>query len=266
METNDLNETGKTLWNQKAQFWDALHGERGNRFHQELVSPSVETLLDEISGKRILDIGCGSGPMARRLAELGAQVTAVDFSKALIQLAQTRGTPSGKTIKYRVMDATDENVLLTLGTNQFDAIVSTMALMDIPDIHPLFRAAGQLLTPDGCFVFATAHPAFFSNNSGFISEMNEIDGKAVYAHSLKITHYLDLPPQKGVGAPNEPAPHYYFHRPLHELFGAAFANGFVLDALLEPAFTLKPDETPRPLSWTGLTQIPPIIAGRYKLK
>ena len=264
MNKQSLNEEGKSLWNKKAVFWDQLHGEEGNQFHRELVSPAVEVLVGDVKGKRVLDIACGSGQMARRLAALGAEVTAVDFSAALIKMAQKRGTPEGTPIEYRVVDATDEAALLALGENHYDLLVSTMALMDIPDLEPMFRAAYQNLKAEGIFVFATAHPAFFSNNTGYLSEMNEIDGQAVYTHSLKVTHYLELPPQKGVGAHNEPAPHYYYHRPLSELLDYGFRNGFVLDALREPGFAKTEPQNVRPLSWTAMWQIPPVIVGRFK--
>ena len=47
--------------------------------------------------------------------------------------------------------------------------------------------------------------------------------------------------------PDEPEPHWYFHRPLHELFGAFFQAGFVLDALEEPALATQDTESPRAL-------------------
>jgi len=265
MDLKQLNQEGQVLWNQKAAFWDNLHGDFGNRFHQELVSPRVESLLELLPGRRILDIACGSGQMSRRLAALGCRVIAVDFSEELISLAKKRGTPKGTPIHYQVMDATDEAGLLSLGGQQFDHLLCTMAFMDIPDLNPLFRAAQKLLKPNGSFVFATAHPAFFSNNPGFISEKNEVDGKTVFTHALKITNYLSLPPMKGVGAPNEPTPHIYYHRPLHELLGVAFQHGFVLDALLEPGFEPPEPEDARPLHWTTLWQMPPVLAGRFKL-
>src|SRR5688572_1611974 len=122
-----LNEEGRELWNQKAEFWDNLHGEEGNRFHRELVSPAVERLLNLQAGEKVLDVACGSGVMARRLAALDGKVTATDFSSALIERAKLRGQAAGEPIQYNVVDATDENALLALGGGQFDAIVCTMA-------------------------------------------------------------------------------------------------------------------------------------------
>src|SRR5262245_12952222 len=107
MDAKRLNDEGRELWNQKAKFWDELHGDKGNRFHQELVSPAVERLLNLQAGERVLDIGCGNGVLARRLAELGGKVMAIDFSAELIELAKGRGGD----IDYRVVDATDEAAL-----------------------------------------------------------------------------------------------------------------------------------------------------------
>ena len=251
-------------WNQKAEFWDNLHGERGNRFHRELVSPSVERLLDLQSGERVLDVACGSGVLARRLAELGASVTAVDLSEAFIERARARGQKSGTPIDYQAVDASAEDALLTLGAGAFDAITCTMALMDMAEIAPLFRAAAKLLKTNGRFVFATMHPAFNSNNPIFLAEMEDIDGTVQTRYYVKIGAYLSLPPTLGSGAPGEPVPHTYFHRPLHELLGAAFAAGLALDGIEEPAFTPQKEDEDR-LKWYNFAQIPPVFAGRLRV-
>jgi 2-polyprenyl-3-methyl-5-hydroxy-6-metoxy-1,4-benzoquinol methylase len=261
-----LNDEGRELWNQKAEFWDRLHGDEGNLFHRRLVSPAVERLLALKPGERVLDVSCGSGVLARRLAALGGRVTAVDFSSALIEKARWRRQPSGEPIRYNVVDATDEEALAALGEGQFDAVVCTMALMDMPVIAPLYRAVRRLLQPAGRFVFATSHPAFNSNNPVFVAEMADHDGRLESSYALKITAYLDIPPTKGTGAPNEPTPHYYYHRPLYQLLGEAFAVGLVLDGLEEPGFGPADANPSRPLSWGSMWQMPPIMAGRMRPK
>lgn len=260
-----LNDEGRDLWNQKAAFWDSLHGDEGNPFHRHLVSPAVERLLGLKKGERVLDIACGSGVLARRLASLGGEVIAVDFSDRFIACAQKRGQTAGEPIHYQVLDVTDEKALMTLGEGTFDAVVCTMALMDMPVITPLFRAVSRLLKASGRFVFATAHPAFNSNNPVFVAEMADNEGTIRINYGLKIEGYLDVPPTKAAGAPGEPAPHYYYHRPLHELLGEAFAVGLVLDGLEEPSFGPEQADPARPLSWTDLWQIPPVLAGRMRL-
>lgn len=251
-------------WDQKAEFWDQLHGDDGNRFHRELVSPAVERLLALRPGEQVLDIACGSGVLARRLASLGANVTAADFSPALIERAKARKQVRGNPVAYQVVDATDEHALAALGEGAYSAVTCTMALMDMPEIAPLYRAVARLLKPGGRFVFATAHPAFNSNNPIFIAEMEDKDGRLERVNALKIKAYLDVPPALAVGAVGEPSSHTYYHRPLSELLGEAFKAGLVLDALEEPAFSPPPGEPLQPLSWYGFPQIPPLIAGRMR--
>ncbi len=256
-----LNDEGRALWNSKAQFWDALFGDSGNLFHRRLVEPAVLQLLGLQPGEAVLDICCGNGVLSRRLAQLGGRVTAIDFSEEMLRLARQRGGA----IDYQLVDATDAAALLQLGSRRFEAITCSMALMDIPVIEPLLRAASQLLGAGGRLVFATAHPAFNSNNPIFLHEKEDQAGVVSEHYSLKIRGYLDLPPVKGAGAPGEPAPHYYYHRPLSELLGAAFAAGFALDGLLEPAFTAADVAQLERLSWQKYTQIPPVLCGRLRL-
>lgn len=265
MNIKQLNEEGRELWNQKAQFWDQLHGDAGNRFHRCLVEPSVLQLLDLRPGEAVLDIGCGNGALTRRLAELGGSITAIDYSDGMLDTARAWGTGPADNIDYRLVDATDVDALLQLGLARFDAIVCSMALMDIPIVEPIFRASSQLLRSDGRFVFATMHPAFNSNNPVFFHEKEDRDGTVFDLYGIKIREYLDVPPVKGSGAPAEPVPHYYYHRTLSELLGEAFAAGFVLDALLEPSFAPEDAENSVNLSWYKIWQIPPVLSGRLRL-
>ncbi len=260
MDSKSLNDEGRLLWNQKAEFWDDLFGDWGNQFHRRLVEPSLLQLLQLKAGEAVLDVGCGNGVLARRLALLGAQVTACDFSEEMLRLARARGGE----IDYRQIDATDEDALLQLGEGQFDAVTCSMALMDIPEIEPLYCAARRLLRADGRFVFATMHPAFNSNNPIFIHEKEDRDGIVTECFALKLRAYLDMPPVLGAGAPGEPTPHYYYHRPLGELLRPAFRAGFLLDGLLEPAFSEDDAEDSGSLSWSDFSQFPPVLACRLR--
>lgn len=266
MDTKKLNDEGRELWHNKAEFWDELHGDEGNLFHRILISPSVERLLNLQEGERVLDMGCGNGTLARRLAELGGKVVAFDFSAELIKLAKSRSQPSGDLIDYHVIDATDEEAMVALGDGQFDAITCTMTIMDVPTVVPMFQAVARLLADGGRFVFASAHPAFNSNNPIFVHEMIDTDGEVAHHYAVKMRTYLDMPPVKGGGAPNEPNPHYYYHRPLHKLLGSAFEAGLVLDGIEEPAFAPEDAQINDRLSWHKLSQIPPVMAGRFRLK
>jgi SAM-dependent methyltransferase len=163
-----------------------------------------------------------------------------------------------------VIDATDEASMVALGVGQFDAITCTMALMDVPTVAPIFRAVSQLLKDDGRFVYVTAHPAFNSNNPIFVHELIDTDGQVDHYYAVKLRDYLDVPPIKGAGARGEPNPHYYYHRPMHELLGIAFESGLVLDGLLEPAYPRDNAGKTERLIWDNLWQIPPVMTGRLR--
>lgn len=252
-------------WDAKAAFWDQLMGAEGNRFHRELVSPVIERLLALRPGEQVLDVACGTGILARRMAALGANVTAVDYSQGMLARAQSHDQLRGNPVVYHQVDVTDEAALTNMGEGVFSAVTCSMALMDIPELMGLFRGIVRLLKPGGRFVFATAHPAFNSNNPVFGAEIADLDGELVTSYFLKIAGYLDVPPALAVGARDEPNPHTYFHRPLSALLAPAFSAGLVLDALEEPGFRPEPEQSARPLSWYSLPQIPPVLAGRMLL-
>jgi SAM-dependent methyltransferase len=252
----------RDIWDAKAAFWDERMGD-GNQFQLELILPAIERLLALRPGQRILDVGCGNGVSSRRLAHLGARVVAIDTSARFLELARSRSPGISDNIEYRLLDATDEERLLALGEGQFDALVSDMVLMDMPVIEPLARAGRRLLAPGGRFVFAVQHPAFNSNAVRLCAETEtRDDGLEITQHAVKVTDYLAVPTGKGTGMPGEPVSHWYFHRPLHELFGVFFQAGFVLDGLEEPAFVTR-NLNPYELSWSNLPGIPPVLVGRF---
>ena len=159
MNTNndhtDPNQTTLKGWNATAKFWDERFGDEGNRFTNELVWPAINELLAPQAGQRIVELACGNGVISRKMAKLGAQVVASDFSSVFIQCAKERWT--GDRIQYHVLDATQEEDLKTLGTNQFDAAVCSMALFDIADIQPIFPAVKRMLKPNAPFVLSLIH-------------------------------------------------------------------------------------------------------------
>ncbi len=70
----------REAWNAIASFWHGHMGE-GNDFVDVLIWPIVHRLLPPLNGLRVIDVGCGNGLYARRLASEGAPVRAIDFSR-----------------------------------------------------------------------------------------------------------------------------------------------------------------------------------------
>lgn len=262
-ELRALTRETQAIWDRKAAHWDERMGE-GNPFQRVLVGPATERLLAIQPGETVLDVACGNGVFAKRLAQLGARVVACDFSPIFLERASARTGAGADRIEHRLVDATDEGQLLALGERRFDAAVCNMALMDMTTIEPLARALARLLKPGGRFVFAVPHPCFNSAGARMVLEEEDRDGQLIVVYAVKIANYLRLGARKGAGMPGEPEPHYYFHRPLGTLFRTCFGAGFVLDGLEEPAFGGE-TEGGRPLSWANYRDIPPVLAARMRL-
>ena len=171
----------RRIWNANARWWDDRIGE-GNDFQTLLIEPATERLLNVTSGDTILDVACGAGRFTRRMASLGATVVAIDTSSEFIARARER-TPSDASIDYRVLDAARLEDLRSLGANRFTKAVCTMAVMDMPEIAPLFRALAELLPRDGAFVFSvTASLLSFGDDPALRGDVRRRPGPARHPH------------------------------------------------------------------------------------
>lgn len=264
MTIQDSNQVSKEAWDANAEMWDARMGNDGNDFFNILCWPVIASFFDVKPGSDVLDIACGNGLTSRRLAALGCRVTSFDFSANLIEKAKARSTSLRSLLSYHVLDATDEQSLLSLGRQTYDAAVSNMALFDMPVIEPLFRALRRLLKPNGVFVFSLMHPAFNNPSAALMAEEWD-DGEIHTRYAVKTTRYMTAFESRGLALRNQPKPQLYFHRPIRYYLNVAFQNGFVIDGFEECAFSPEhPQNTA--LGWGGkFSEIPPVLIARIRL-
>lgn len=256
-EEGSFQDEVRSAWDELAAFWDERM-EAGRTWQTHLIQPPVERLLGLEPGERVLDIACGNGQLARRMAKQGAHVLAVDFSGPMLDRARAHGGQ----VEYRQVDATNEDALLSLGElGSFDAVVNNMAIMDMQTIEPMVAAASRLLRPAGRFVFSTLHPAF---NSGDARPTVELDpeGHGTETYSIKVSAYGRPSKSKGVAVPRQPVLQWYFHRPLWMILAPFFEHGFALDALEEPLLQSGEKELGTP-SYV-YTQVPGVLVARMR--
>jgi 2-polyprenyl-3-methyl-5-hydroxy-6-metoxy-1,4-benzoquinol methylase len=262
---NNPNDFSRDAWNANAENWDEKMGDNGNDFFNILCWPVLESFLDLKPDSRILDIACGNGLTSRRLAAVGVDVTAFDFSANLIRFAKSRPNPGGR-INYHVLDATDEAQLLNILSTHapFDSALSNMALFDMPEIEPIFRALRKLLKPNSVFAFSLMHPAFNNPSAALLAEEWD-DGQLHTRYAVKVSRYMTQFQSEGLALRNQPKPQLYFHRPLQDYLNIAFQNGFILDGFAERAFPPEHPQTST-LGWGGkFNEIPPAVILRLRL-
>lgn len=136
-----------------AEFWDQFFRQR-RESGDDLdwaglwISPFLVPLR-EAGVRTVLELGCGTGNDAARLAGEGYSVTAVDVSGEAIGRAQAR---FGALARFLVADVTRR---LPFPDGSFDAVMSNVALHMFPDevTRAVFAQVGRLVRPDGLFVF-----------------------------------------------------------------------------------------------------------------
>ena len=114
--------------------------------------PIVRRLAGDVRGKRLLDVACGTGRHSVHFDAAGAQVTAVDASEHMLEMA--RAKTSGVTWKQGDIAA------LPAADASFDIVVNALVMEHVQDIRPALAEAERVLAPGGAFVLSVYHPTF----------------------------------------------------------------------------------------------------------
>lgn len=142
-------------WERSAVDWIALVREQKSAWREHVILPAFWRLVGDVSGKRLVDLGCGEGAVTRELTRAGAHCTGVDLTPTLISAAREEAARQGLDITYRLGDMTDPS---PFEPGSFDLVVSVMALTEPPNGLDTFAAASRLLKPGGEMVFIIPHP------------------------------------------------------------------------------------------------------------
>jgi malonyl-CoA O-methyltransferase len=135
--------------------WAGIYDHEANPL-VALEEPRVDEALGDVRGLEVLDLGCGTGRHALRLAAAGARVTAVDFSEGMLSAARRK--PGAEAVRFEVHDL---HRPLPFVAAAFDRIVSGLVLEHLSDLRFVFGEARRVLKPGGRAVVSAMHPAMF---------------------------------------------------------------------------------------------------------
>jgi 2-polyprenyl-3-methyl-5-hydroxy-6-metoxy-1,4-benzoquinol methylase len=128
----------------------------GDFAKRHLLNSVVLRMLGNLHGRRVLDAGCGQGYFSRMLADRGAEVVGVEPGQSLIAYAVEREAQRGQGIRYVQADLCGQPDL----GGPFDAVVTNMVLMSVPEWKAAMKQCVAVLAPGGRFVFSIVHPCF----------------------------------------------------------------------------------------------------------
>ncbi|GAB3923295.1 class I SAM-dependent methyltransferase [Kribbella albertanoniae] len=176
--------------------------------NDDLEIPALMALLPPAGGLRVLDLGCGEGGLAERLAVGGAvEVLALDASAAM--LANAVQHPR---IRYQRSDI----AVLSVLPESFDLVVSSLALHYLEDFDGLVARIRRWLSPGGKFVFSIEHPVVTA---------------PLHARDDGLDSYADEGPRQRTWFVDDVVK---YHRTASSVLGALLRHGFQLDAVDEP--------------------------------
>ena len=198
--------------------------EDGDPHRIVLLNPALFQLLPDVTGKRVLDAGCGEGYLCRKLAKLGARVTGVDFCREMLAIAEERTDPA---LGIRYVHGNCERMDFLDG-GSFDIVVSNMVLMDLADHQAALESMHRVLVASGILVFSISHPCFITPNCGWVRDS---EGPKLYwkvdRYFVEGAHEQPWPPDAEEGL-------ITFHRTLSNYVRTLLKTGFELLDVIEP--------------------------------
>ena len=112
----------------------------------------IEQLAGTVSGRDVIDVGCGGGILAESMAARGARVTGIDLAGKALKVAELHGLESGVTVRYQQISAED----MSANEPESRDVVTCMEMLEhVPDPASTVAACARLARPGGWVFFST---------------------------------------------------------------------------------------------------------------
>ena len=104
-----LTEQAREDWDRLAEHYASFREERGT-YNEIVEMPAMLSLIGNVKGKTVLDAGCGPGHYSILLAKNGADVTSIDISEKMIEIAKNNAKEAASKVRFLVGDIQDLSI------------------------------------------------------------------------------------------------------------------------------------------------------------
>ncbi|MBW2256917.1 MAG: class I SAM-dependent methyltransferase [Deltaproteobacteria bacterium] len=178
--------------------WAATYDVKRNpmvAMDREVLVRRLDAVGRDLNGVRALDLGCGTGRNSYLLHDAGAEVTAVDFSKGMLDVGISK--PGAAEIRFVTHDL---NEPLPFEDAAFGVVVCTLVIEHIEHLSPLFREMRRVCAPGGWLYVSDLHPTMrLRGAQAQFSDRVRDEEVRPRGHAHRVSDYVNSILEAGLG-------------------------------------------------------------------
>ena len=184
--------------------------------------PALFSMLPDLTGKDVLDLGCGFGEHCKQFISEGAnKVVGIDISEKMLEVARKEN--SSDKITYIHMPMEDIGQL----TGKFDIVISSLAFHYVEDFSGVVKNIYRLLSANGILVFSQENPICTCHSGGNRWTRDE-NGKKLY---VNLANYGVEGERESVWFVDNVKK---YHRTFSTIVNTLVDSGFIIKKMIEP--------------------------------
>lgn len=184
--------------------------------------PALFSLLPDLTGMRVLDLGCGFGEHCKEFIRLGAEsVVGIDISEKMLEVSRAENADEKITYLRLPMEDLDQV------EGQFNIVISSLAMHYVENFAGVVRNIGKKLTKGGLFVFSQEHPINTCHTTGERWTLDE-NGKKIH---VNLKNYCIERENESVWFVDNVK---RYHRKFSTIVNTLVDGGFMIERMIEP--------------------------------